>query len=76
MALKVECCNCHKLLRGDANGEQISHGICKECCAKLYPECPVCGQIVDTRHPSNVHDDIHNKWYHHDCIHKAAENHS
>lgn len=37
--MKTICANCKKYLSGDPEEkENISHGLCKKCIRKLYPE--------------------------------------
>lgn len=43
-ALREECAGCHKFLGGDRNSQTVSHGLCKACLIRLYPE--FAGQVL------------------------------
>lgn len=71
--MRTDCCGCHQLMRGDPTDPEVSHGICPACQKKLYPICPVCKQLVDTKDELSLHDEANDIWYHHACAWQAAE---
>lgn len=38
VGMKTMCCGCHAFLSGDPFAVTISHGYCKSCVERLYPE--------------------------------------
>lgn len=48
-AVRVVCCSCQRVIREgqpDAEG-RVSHGLCPECLARLYPEFAQPDRVLD-----------------------------